>query len=322
MPGFTRSTFQRDPPQAITVLGTDKTLLKLPIVSPTVGGPSSYVRGQPGFTDSRLVFKMLRDWPAGIIHTWLIPRELNRIKAACGLTANRTDTTVEIVSTYGGGPGWSSKHPLLISAAIGQGCSGALKNCNGNGKCDNCLEQCICKPEAVPNRSELLLICTAYRVNGSAVVSLLITYIVYCAALLTTQYNACMSLEQAQDGTLAQFDPNKGHVQEECSGVGVCDRKSGSCRCPTGYSGRACQRKDCPNNCSLINTRFCSQSFCHLSRTVLLLATSIDRVTADQLTWLDYEVPCTARDSAATVNSHYLWRVRERAGCWYKPVGR
>jgi hypothetical protein len=42
MPGFTRSTFQRDPPQAITVLGTDKTLLKLPIVSPTVGGPSKY----------------------------------------------------------------------------------------------------------------------------------------------------------------------------------------------------------------------------------------------------------------------------------------
>jgi hypothetical protein len=40
-------------------------------------------------------------------------------------------------------------------------------------------------------------------------------------------------LEQAQDGTQAQFDPNKGHVQEECSGVGVCDRKSGSCRCPT-----------------------------------------------------------------------------------------
>jgi hypothetical protein len=57
-------------------------------------------------------------------------------------------------------------------------------------------------------------------------------YTVNCTALRTTH---CMHarLEQAQDGTQAQFNPSKGHVQEECSGVGVCDRKSGSCRCPT-----------------------------------------------------------------------------------------
>jgi hypothetical protein len=42
MPGFTRSTFQRDPPQAITVPGTNKLNLTLPIVSPTAGGQSTY----------------------------------------------------------------------------------------------------------------------------------------------------------------------------------------------------------------------------------------------------------------------------------------
>jgi hypothetical protein len=40
MPGFTLSTFQRDPPLSITVLGTSYATLKLPIVSPVAGMPS------------------------------------------------------------------------------------------------------------------------------------------------------------------------------------------------------------------------------------------------------------------------------------------
>jgi hypothetical protein len=36
----------------------------------------------------------------------------------------------------------------------------------------------------------------------------------------------------------------------ECANRGVCDRKSGTCSCATGYAGAACQRSVCPNDCN------------------------------------------------------------------------
>jgi hypothetical protein len=40
------------------------------------------------------------------------------------------------------------------------------------------------------------------------------------------------------------------HRYTECSGKGLCDRKSGLCECFDGYEGKACQRTSCPNDCS------------------------------------------------------------------------
>jgi len=41
-----------------------------------------------------------------------------------------------------------------------------------------------------------------------------------------------------------------GHFYAECSNKGMCDRKSGQCDCFDGYSGAACRRVACPNDCS------------------------------------------------------------------------
>ncbi len=40
------------------------------------------------------------------------------------------------------------------------------------------------------------------------------------------------------------------HELRECSNVGLCDRESGTCTCPPGYAGKACERMKCPNDCS------------------------------------------------------------------------
>ena len=45
-------------------------------------------------------------------------------------------------------------------------------------------------------------------------------------------------------------DGNTAHQYLECSGRGLCDRVVGACTCIAGYTGDACQRTSCPNDCS------------------------------------------------------------------------
>merc|ERR1719473_74418 len=43
---------------------------------------------------------------------------------------------------------------------------------------------------------------------------------------------------------------NDAHYYAECSAKGLCDRETGECVCFEGYTGRACKRSVCPNDCS------------------------------------------------------------------------
>lgn len=42
----------------------------------------------------------------------------------------------------------------------------------------------------------------------------------------------------------------RGHNHTECSSAGVCDRRTGACKCLHGRGGRACEVQRCPNDCS------------------------------------------------------------------------
>jgi len=43
---------------------------------------------------------------------------------------------------------------------------------------------------------------------------------------------------------------NSAHYYAECSNKGVCDRKTGECKCFDGYEGKGCRRSTCPEGCS------------------------------------------------------------------------
>lgn len=40
------------------------------------------------------------------------------------------------------------------------------------------------------------------------------------------------------------------HLYSECANRGICDRSTGACKCFSGYTGQACERKSCANDCS------------------------------------------------------------------------
>lgn len=46
------------------------------------------------------------------------------------------------------------------------------------------------------------------------------------------------------------ISPTQAHQLQECSNRGSCDRLNGQCQCFQGFTGSACNRMECPNNCS------------------------------------------------------------------------
>jgi hypothetical protein len=43
---------------------------------------------------------------------------------------------------------------------------------------------------------------------------------------------------------------DNAHNEAECSNMGVCEPETGLCVCELSFSGLACQRKKCPEDCS------------------------------------------------------------------------
>lgn len=46
------------------------------------------------------------------------------------------------------------------------------------------------------------------------------------------------------------YATDKAHLPTECSNAGMCNYQTGTCECFAGFTGSACQRSACPNDCN------------------------------------------------------------------------
>jgi len=84
-----------------------------------------------------------------------------------------------------------------------------------------------------------------------------------------------------------------GHAEDiECSDQGLCDRSTGLCTCFDGYTGSACQRTECPNDCSGHGTCRSNRDFAYdwaVSKTNQLDGTSGDINSFEEGYFASYE---------------------------------
>ena len=108
---------------------------------------------------------------------------------------------------------------------VGPGCSD-IGGCHGKGVCDYCSATCRCF-EGYGKFDDLITVGRDIAAN--------------CSQRVCPRGRAIMDV--AKSATIA-------HQDAECSNAGICDRTTGQCQCFPPWTGAACNRMSCPNNCS------------------------------------------------------------------------
>lgn len=118
-------------------------------------------------------------------------------------------------------------HRFLTLASIIAAANAACDNaCSGHGTC-NYEDICTCFPN--------------WRLGGEAAGDCSDRVCPYDVAWVDTP---------SLNSDIAMNGLGSVHRYAECSGRGLCDRETGLCGCFDGYTGDACQRTTCPNDCS------------------------------------------------------------------------
>eukprot|EP01006_Ploeotia_vitrea_P064757 TRINITY_DN8884_c0_g1_i1.p1 TRINITY_DN8884_c0_g1~~TRINITY_DN8884_c0_g1_i1.p1 ORF type:complete len:288 (-),score=-8.20 TRINITY_DN8884_c0_g1_i1:102-965(-) len=96
-------------------------------------------------------------------------------------------------------------------------------HCNGHGMCDLSLNKCNCF-EGWGASTDV----TLYRAPD-------------CSARTCPSWRAWSDIPTSS---------TTAHNVAECANRGTCDRTTGTCKCFPGFTGTACERSRCPNDCS------------------------------------------------------------------------
>ena len=144
-------------------------------------------------------------------------------------------------------------YPWLISSACDK-----QNFCNGHGSCDESTSSCVCYPG-------------------------------FGAATDVTLYRApdCSALSCPAGPAWADVPTLSltAHALAECSNMGTCDRKTGLCKCFKGFTGDACQRNKCPNDCSGHGQCFSMKQLAQMSTAQPLNPNTFYEGSEDTTTW-------------------------------------
>ena len=117
-------------------------------------------------------------------------------------------------------PTWPSMGPGCSNQQSGAG------GCNGHGQCDWCRQKCSCFQGW---GSSMDLLVPGFKAPGDCSVRTCPAGVALADVALTA--------------TVA-------HRMVECSNAGMCNRQTGECLCFAPWTGAACDRMRCPNDCS------------------------------------------------------------------------
>ena len=95
--------------------------------------------------------------------------------------------------------------------------------------------------------------------------------------------------------------PTTAHTMLECSGRGTCDRESGQCECYAGFTGEACGRNTCPNDCSSHGSCVSLRQMARMSNALPLAPNTYYEGNEDSTTWDEEMLYGCVCDSSWTV---------------------
>lgn len=111
---------------------------------------------------------------------------------------------------------------ILMLTEVASDCA-MLNDCNGHGTCNLATSTCSCY-EGWGASTDV----TLYRAPD-------------CSARSCPSFKAWADVPSAY---------NVAHAVAECSNRGTCNRVTGVCTCFDGFTGSACEKSRCPNDCS------------------------------------------------------------------------
>ena len=177
---------------------------------------------------------------------------LNGLSTYCGRPANYSGFEVQVSSAY------SDKtiafETVRHSPMIGSGCPVGLsyynvkEMCSGRGSCNFCTGRCECYDGFGSSADKASVEVDNFKRDCS---SKICPFGTSFGVLTGAAGNHTILRGRPIVISLAMAtDDFNSHPKTECSSAGKCDRERGECRCFEGFTGSACQRKTCSNDCS------------------------------------------------------------------------
>jgi hypothetical protein len=133
-----------------------------------------------------------------------------------------------------------------------------LNYCNGHGTCQNSTSTCACY-DGWGSSADV----TFYRAPD-------------CSLRTCPTDRAWADIPTGTD---------TAHAVTECSNRGVCDRTLGTCTCFNGFTGSACQRTACPNDCSGHGVCLSIKQLARMSNALPLGPNTYYEGSEDTITW-------------------------------------